>query len=224
MHVNNPNLALDKAWERLRESYAAPKVIEKSMFQRFPKILAKDHLKLRKLGDLLAEIQDAKEDGYLTGLSYLDNSRSIGPIVDKKRPYGLQEKWVSAGSRYKEGNDGRFPPFKYFCNFVTYEAKSATTLASFIKAAPQHSPNLANHFHGTLTPTNPSQCTKLIFPQPTTTLTRTARYITSPIPLKGVEPSGTNPLMIERASSERKEHVSSAAPPSPTLPKTAGPL
>ena len=44
------------------------------MFQRldnFPKISAKNHLKLRELGDLLAEIQGAKEDGYLTGLSYL---------------------------------------------------------------------------------------------------------------------------------------------------------
>ena len=125
MHVNNPNLALDKAWERLRESYAAPEVIERSMFQRldnFPKISAKDHLKLRELGDLLTEIQGAKEDGYLAGLSYLDTSRGIGPIVDKL-PYGLQEKWVSAGSRYKEGNNRRFPPFEYFCNFISYEAK-----------------------------------------------------------------------------------------------------
>ena len=51
------------------------------MFQRldnFPKISAKDHLKLRELGDLLAEIQRAKEDGYLTGLSDRDTSRGIG--------------------------------------------------------------------------------------------------------------------------------------------------
>ena len=146
VHVNNPNLALDKAWERLRESYAAPEVIERSMFQRldnFPKISAKDHLKLRELRDLLAEIQGAKEDGYLTGLSYLDTSRGIAPIVDKL-PYGLQEKWVSAGSRYKEGSDGRFPPFEYFCNFVSYEAKKRSD-PSFI------------HQGSTTTPTKPDK-------------------------------------------------------------------
>ncbi len=68
------------------------------------------------------EIQGAKEDGYLTGLSYLDTSRGIAPVVDKL-PYGLQDKWVTSGSWYKEGNYGRFPPFEYFCNFVCCEAK-----------------------------------------------------------------------------------------------------
>lgn len=68
------------------------------------------------------EIQGAKEDGYLTGLLYLDTSRGIGPIVDKL-PYGLQDKWVTSGSWYKENNQGYFPPFEYFCNFVCSEAK-----------------------------------------------------------------------------------------------------
>ena len=125
VHVNNPNRALDKAWERLRDCYAAPEIIEQSLFQRldsFPKISAKDHTKLRELGDLLMEIRGAKEEGYLMGLSYLDTSRGIGPIVEKL-PYGLQEKWVSSGSWYKEDNHGRFPPFDYFCDFVCYEAK-----------------------------------------------------------------------------------------------------
>lgn len=125
VHMNNPNLALHKEWEILRDCYAAPEIIEQSLFQRldsFPKISAKDHIKLRELGDLLREIQGAKEDGYLTGLSYLDTVRGIGPIVDKL-PYGLQEKWLSSGSWYKGENNGRFPPFEYFCNFVCYEAK-----------------------------------------------------------------------------------------------------
>lgn len=125
VHVNNANLALRKAWERLRDCYAAPEIIEQSLFHRldsFPRIPAKDHTKLRELGDLLMEIQGAKEDGYLSGLSYLDTSRGIGPIVDKL-PYGLQDKWVSSGSWYKEENNGRFPPFIYFCDFVCHEAK-----------------------------------------------------------------------------------------------------
>lgn len=124
VHVNNPNQALSKAWERLRDCYAAPEIIEQSLFQRldsFPKVSVKDHTKLRELGDLLMEIRGAKEEGYLMGLTYLDTSRGIGPIVDKL-PYGLQEKWVSAGSGYKEDNHGHFPPFDYFCDFVCYEA------------------------------------------------------------------------------------------------------
>nr|XP_021331373.1 uncharacterized protein LOC110439581 [Danio rerio] len=124
VHVSNPNLALYKAWERLRECYAAPEIIERSLFQRldsFPRITAKDNIKLRELGDLLMEIQGAKEDGYLTSLLYLDTSRGIAPIVDKL-PYGLQDKWVTSGSWYKESH-GRFPPFDYFCSFVCHEAK-----------------------------------------------------------------------------------------------------
>ncbi|XP_032413047.1 uncharacterized protein LOC116716235 [Xiphophorus hellerii] len=125
VHVNNPTLALHKAWERLNECYAAPEIIEKSLFQRldsFPRITVKDNIKLRELGDLLQEIESAKEDGYLPGLQYLDTSRGIRPIVEKL-PHGLQERWMSHGSQYKEENRGCFPPFKYFCQFVCKEAK-----------------------------------------------------------------------------------------------------
>lgn len=125
VHVNNPAAALRKAWERLRDCYAAPEILEKSLFKRlddFPRMSAKDHKKLQELGDLLMELQCAKEDGYLPGLSYLDTARGINPIVERL-PYGLQEKWVSTGSRWKEDNGGRFPPFEYFASFVCYEAR-----------------------------------------------------------------------------------------------------
>ena len=151
LHVNNPNLALDKAWERLRESYAAPEVIEKSMFQRldnFPKISAKDHFKLRELGDLLTEIQGAKEDGYLAGLSYLDTSRGIGPIVDKL-PYGLRRSGCLQGHGTKKETTVASLPSSTFATLLATRQKSATTLALIIKAAQQHPPNLTNHFHGT---------------------------------------------------------------------------
>lgn len=75
-----------------------------------------------ELGDLLQEIQGTKEDGYLPGLLYLDTSRGISPIIDKL-PFGLQEKWMSHGSQYKEENRGRFPSFDYFCKFICKEAK-----------------------------------------------------------------------------------------------------
>ncbi|KAG1953436.1 hypothetical protein F2P79_009964 [Pimephales promelas] len=125
VHVASPDIALRKAWERLQECYAAPEVVEKALFTRldkFPKVLAKENLRLRELADLLMEVQCAKEDGYLPGLSYLDTARGIEPIV-AKLPYGLQEKWISAGSKHKEENGGRFPPFEFFTRFMCYEAK-----------------------------------------------------------------------------------------------------
>lgn len=37
-------------------------------------------------------------------MTYLDTARGIGPIVEKL-PHGLQEKWLTVGSRFKEEND-----------------------------------------------------------------------------------------------------------------------
>ena len=125
VYITNPVIALTKAWERLQECYAAPEIIEKALFDRldnFPRVSAKEQTKLRELADLLMEVQCAKEDGYLPALSYLDTARGIEPIVGKL-PYGLQEKWISVGSKHKEENRGRFPPFEFFSKFVCSEAR-----------------------------------------------------------------------------------------------------
>ena len=98
VHVGNPTEALRKAWERLHNCYAAPEIMEKSLFQRlesFPKLNNRDHIKLRELGDLLSEILCAKEDGYLRGLSYLDTSRGI-LLITEKLPFGLQDNNVGS--------------------------------------------------------------------------------------------------------------------------------
>ncbi|XP_059825034.1 uncharacterized protein LOC132393598 [Hypanus sabinus] len=71
VYINKPELALSEAWERLWERYGAPDIIEAALYRRlgnFPKVSAKDHFKLREFGDLLMEIQGAKEDGYSAGL------------------------------------------------------------------------------------------------------------------------------------------------------------
>lgn len=187
VHVNNASQALRKAWERLHDCYASPEIIEQSLSQRldsFPKISAKDHTTVRELGDLLMEIQGAKEDGYLTGLSYLDTSRGIGPIVDKL-PYGLQEKWVSSGSWYKEENNGHFPPFNCFCDFVCYEAKKRND-PSFI-----HQSSGANCAKPERLPVKSSL-------QLTTILTRTAHCTINPIHSKNAGHSETNLSTTER--------------------------
>lgn len=84
------------------------------------------------------ELLCAKEDGYLPSLSYLDTARGIEPIV-AKLSYGLQEKWISDGSRFKVENNGRFPPFDFFARFVCYEAhKRNDPSFSLLSAATPH--------------------------------------------------------------------------------------
>ncbi len=177
VHVSYPNLALHKAWERLHECFAAPEIIERSLFQRldsFPRFSAKDHTKLRELGDLLMEIQGAKEDGYLTGLSYLDTSRGIAPIIDKL-PYGLQDKWVTSGSWYKE-NDGRFPPFDYFCNFVCCEVKKRNDPSFMYQSSATTTAKPDRSIVKSLQTNKPISVHKLMCVQPVMTLTKSVHY------------------------------------------------
>ncbi|KAJ8353347.1 hypothetical protein SKAU_G00209140 [Synaphobranchus kaupii] len=82
-----------------------------------------DNIKLRELGDLLTEVLAAKNEGHLPGLNYLDTPRGVKPIVEKLPP-GLQEKWLSTGSRYKEERGVIFPPFSFFVDFVCGQAKA----------------------------------------------------------------------------------------------------
>lgn len=125
-YVSDPESALHLCWTRLQECYANPEVIESALFKRldsFPRLSSKENIRLRELSDLLTELLSAKADKYLPGLSYLDTPRGINPIVEKLPP-NLQEKWVSAGSRYKERHKVCFPPFAFFVDFVCCEAKA----------------------------------------------------------------------------------------------------
>ncbi|CAN2390054.1 zinc finger [Pristimantis euphronides] len=110
-------------WERLNECYGSSEMIEESLFKRdFPKIPNKGFHKLRELSDLLLELQVAKAEGDLLGLTFLDTARGIKPIV-QKLPHSLQEKWISRGTDYKQRNNVLFPPFSFFVDFVHQQAK-----------------------------------------------------------------------------------------------------
>ena len=125
VHIANPNAALQMVWARLEEVYCSPEVIEQSLLNKldhFPKISNRDYHKLRELVDLLMELLSAKEDGYLPGLVVLDTSRGINPIVEKL-PFGLQEKWIYEGTRFKSEHNVTYPPFSFFTDFVCLEAK-----------------------------------------------------------------------------------------------------
>ncbi|XP_069809647.1 uncharacterized protein [Dendropsophus ebraccatus] len=126
VHIGNPAAGLTSAWERLERTYGSPEAIESALFKRlqgFPKISGKDNQKFQELSDLLSELQLAKTDTHLPGLSYLDTARGVNQIV-AKLPYGFQEKWTTVGSRYKRENQVSFPPFDYFCEFISNIAES----------------------------------------------------------------------------------------------------
>lgn len=125
MHVANPAMGLQLVWERLEECYSSPEVIERALFERlenFPKVSNKEPVKLRELGDLLTELNSAKSEGYLPGLSYLDTAKGVNPTVEKLLQ-SLQEKWLAKGSQYKEQHYVSFPPFAYFTDFICSEAR-----------------------------------------------------------------------------------------------------
>lgn len=126
VHVTNPRAALHLSWQRLQECYGTPEMVENALFKRldsFPRLSAKDNVKLRELSDLLMELLAAKDDGYLPGLAYLDTPRGIKPIVEKLPP-GLQEKWLTTGSRFKEQHRVTFPPSSFFVDFINIQAKA----------------------------------------------------------------------------------------------------
>ncbi|XP_066544906.1 uncharacterized protein LOC136712312 isoform X1 [Amia ocellicauda] len=153
VHISDPTAGLKKAWLRLEECYGSPEIIEKTLFDKlenFPKVSNRDPIKLRELGDLLREVESAKLEVYLPGLSYLDTARGVKPIVEKL-PYGLQERWIAQGSQYKLQHQVNFPPFSFFINFVSREAYTRNdpsfTLSSPSAATVKHDGAVQRYGH-----------------------------------------------------------------------------
>lgn len=108
VHVNHPAAALSLVWQW--------------QAQTLSKNLQQDPQRLRELGDLLLELEAAKAESYLPGLSYMDTARGISPILEKL-PFSLQEKWISQGTRYKQQHGVSFTPFTFFSSVICAEAK-----------------------------------------------------------------------------------------------------
>lgn len=94
IHSHNSAAGLNMVWQRLEETYGSTEAVEQFLLKRiedFPKISNRDNVRLRELGDLLLELEYAKAGGYLPGLTYLDTSRGVNPIVEKL-PFSLPRK------------------------------------------------------------------------------------------------------------------------------------
>ncbi|XP_037528681.1 uncharacterized protein LOC119405929 [Rhipicephalus sanguineus] len=82
VHVDDFSKGLNVVWKRLDDTFGRPEAIEDALLKRledFPKIPYRDNAKLQDLGDLLLELEAAKTDPYLAGLSYLDTARGSQP-------------------------------------------------------------------------------------------------------------------------------------------------
>ncbi|XP_036952753.1 uncharacterized protein LOC119018863 isoform X3 [Acanthopagrus latus] len=145
VHVLNPAVGVNMVWQRLEECYGTPEVIEDALLRKienFPRLTNKDNIKLRELGDILLELECAKEDGVLQGLSYLDTARGVKQIVEKL-PYNLQEKWTIFGSKYKEDYAVAFPPFTVFSKFVRQQAKIKNDPSFILSTSSSHASSAA---------------------------------------------------------------------------------
>lgn len=79
MHIYDATAAVKMVWQRLEDSYGSSEAIENSLLKKledFPKIA-------NKITDWGTELDAACVGGFLPGLSYLDTSRGITPIVQK---------------------------------------------------------------------------------------------------------------------------------------------
>ncbi|XP_060782945.1 uncharacterized protein LOC132890172 [Neoarius graeffei] len=118
IHINHPAAGLAMIWNRLEQFYGSAEVIEDALFKRidaFPKITNRDYSKLTKLSDLLMELESAKAEGDLPGLSFLDTAKGVNPIV-QKLPFSLQERWASVGVSYKWQHCVSYPPLYLLCS------------------------------------------------------------------------------------------------------------
>ena len=75
----------------------------------FPKIEPEDDKGLQELGDLLLELECAKNDGGLSGLKVLDEPAFLRPLL-VKLPDDLPGRWQRHAYRYKVQKAADYPP------------------------------------------------------------------------------------------------------------------
>jgi hypothetical protein len=119
-YMANPEKGVAEVWTKLGERYGSNVVLTKAHLDKltnFPKIGFKDNKKLQDFGDLLLELQCAKEDGHLQGLRILDEPIYLRPVLTKL-PGDIQSRWQRYAFRYKRDHKVDHPPFAEFSKFI----------------------------------------------------------------------------------------------------------
>ena len=119
-YIKNPAKGVKEVWKRLDERFGSSIVVTKAHLDKltqFPKIGYRDAKKLQELGDLLLELECAKNDGSLPGLRILDEAMYLKPIITKL-PGDIQGRWQRHAFRYKTDHGVEYPPFEEFSKFM----------------------------------------------------------------------------------------------------------
>ena len=124
-YIENPSAGVRESWKKLGERFGSTAVITNVQLNKltmFPALASKDNKGLQELGDLLLELQCAKEDGGLAGLKILDEPAFLKPVL-VKLPQDLQGRWQRHAYRYKTQHHVDYPPFREFSSFIQEVAR-----------------------------------------------------------------------------------------------------
>ena len=93
-YAENPAAGVREFWKKLSKRFGSTAVVTQVHLNKlimFPTLTPKDNKGLQELGDLLLELQCAKQDGGLTGLKILDEPAFLKPLR-AKIPSDLQSR------------------------------------------------------------------------------------------------------------------------------------
>ena len=118
--IENPGEGLKQVWCKLGETFGSNAVVTQvhlTKLKSFPKIGFRDNKRLQEFGDLLLELQCAKNDGGLKGLKTLDEPAYLRPVA-AKLPEDLRGRWQRHAFKHKTQYHVDFPPFNEFSQFI----------------------------------------------------------------------------------------------------------
>ena len=119
-YIENPTAGIRESWKKLSERFGSTAVITNVHLNKlttFPALAPKDNKGLQELGDLLLELQCAKEDGGLADLKILDEPAFLKPVL-VKLPEELQGRWQRHAYSFKSQHGVDYPPFREFASFI----------------------------------------------------------------------------------------------------------
>ena len=129
--IEKPAEGVKETWKKLEECFGSNAVITQVHLKKLtmhPTIGLRDNKGLQELGDLLLELQCAKQDGGLVGLKILEEPAFLKHLL-VKLPEDLQGRWQRHAYRYKTQRLVDYPPFSEFAKFVQEIARTKRPLS-----------------------------------------------------------------------------------------------
>jgi len=161
-YIENPGKGLNEVWLKLGERFGSNAVVTQVHLEKlrtFPKIGNRENKQLQEFGDLLLELQCAKNDGGLRGLKILDEPAYLRSAV-AKLSNDLQSKGDGKDAfKYKGQHDVAYPPVDEFSDFIRAVSREKNdpylTMENVDK--PTHSPTESSPLKPPFSPGNTRQ-------------------------------------------------------------------